>query len=612
MRRMGALFGWSSIAVLLGIVLWLGYTRVSTCQAFLWFGPNLVRNPALLAEAGGTLPAGWHALAPGAVLRGPAIDGQGFDLDGDGRGLQLLGIANAATMPSIDVAVDTAYCISVRALSDARSATRARIRFDWLDPTDRVIRSALSPWQPVVRWTADAPPATWSTIAAVATAPSGARRLLAHIELASDDRVYLDMPIVRSGPWPLGQHIAAARVLAPPGVVRARPWPDGRQAAVSFSFDWETTMGGLVHSRSLDDPLADEDPVLRGLRMRRGVTTTMELFDVYDVRATYYANGYNFLDGNPDGRTFMGDPTFRWADTAGGWPNDIWLKTPWFAPDPLGTSASHPAWYFGDLIDPLRAAGHDVQSHTFSHLHGGLATLDEWRADLTAWREIAAERGVPPARSLAFPWSSSAGMTDAAWNALADAGITSVTRTHWSPAQPQYHLVSAAAAQCRPVPGHERITACPDFYLTEARAGLALEQLRHIIDVGGMTDFWAHTEEVVSDAQIAAWRMVVAAAANRRDLGQIWIAPLAEIADRAHAVAALTIEPLPAGADGAIRARITNASPADLPGLTLELPERVRQARCDGAILDAAAIRDRLVIIDLAAGQQCELNAWLP
>ena len=69
MRRMGALLGWGSITVLLGIVLWLGYTRVSTCQAFLWFGPNLMRNPSLLADAGGTLPAGWRALAPGAVLR---------------------------------------------------------------------------------------------------------------------------------------------------------------------------------------------------------------------------------------------------------------------------------------------------------------------------------------------------------------------------------------------------------------------------------------------------------------------------------------------------------------------------------------------------------------
>src|SRR5512138_1795978 len=91
----------------------------------------------------------------------------------------------------------------------------------------------------------------------------------------------------------------------------------------------------------------------------------------------------------------------------------------------------------------------------------------EWRADFDAWREAAAARGVPIARSLAFPWSSSAGMSDDNWRELEAAGITSVTRTNWS--QPAYRLADRDTWHCRPVPGHERILACPDFYLIAGR-----------------------------------------------------------------------------------------------------------------------------------------------
>src|SRR3954465_4572087 len=105
--------------------------------------------------------------------------------------------------------------------------------------------------------------------------------------------------------------------------ISINPWPNGYRAALSFSFDWETAMGGLIHSRSIDDPNAIQDPIARGLRMREGITTTLDLFRPHGIRATYYATGYNFLLGNTARRQFMNNPTFVWADntTSHKWPN---------------------------------------------------------------------------------------------------------------------------------------------------------------------------------------------------------------------------------------------------------------------------------------------------
>jgi hypothetical protein len=393
-----------------------------------------------------------------------------------------------------------------------------------------------------------------------------------------------------------------------PSPVQIEPWPNGYRAALSFSFDWETTMGGLIHSRS-DDPNSVENPEARGLRMREGITTTLRLFQPLGIRATYYANGYNFLLGNAERRQFMGDPTYQWANKANGWPSDTWKTTPWFAKDPYSTIESRPAWYFGDLIAPLQRAGQDIQSHTFSHFSGGDASTADWQSDLQTWRAIAAERNVPPARSLAFPWSRSNGLSYADSDAIEAGGITSVTRTNWNPKQPQYRLVSTEDPHCRPVPGHERILACPDFYLhSQETAAQAIELIDRTIAVGGMIDVWAHTEEVTSPEQIAAWGQVVSYAAQQRDAGKLWIAPLADIADWQAAVAELKIEnvELKNRADGSMLSfTLTNGSNRDLNGVTVTLPFIPKQITVNGQILNS-----QFSILNLPAGQTLEVQAW--
>lgn len=593
-----------SLACLLAFGLMAARERMGRCAPVPLLTQALPLNGTFaVTTPGDQLPAGWSAAAPGALLRGPAVDGQGFDLDGDGRALQLVGIANHLSTPPIAVTPGAFYCVGLYALSDTGAPTRARPVFVWHTADDQVLGYTPMPWQTVALWTPAAPPRDWAHIAGSARAPVGAAFLRVQIEPAADDRIYLDGVVAQQTLWGESGVLAAAGTPA----VQVLPWPAGARAAVSFSFDWETTMGGLIHSRSLDDPYADVDPELRGLRMRAGITTTLQMFAAYDIRGTYYANGYNFLDGNLERRTFMSDPTFAWATRENGWQTDIWPTTRWFAPDPFGTVESHPGWYFGDLIAPLRATRQDIQSHTFSHLYAGLAAPSELRTDAHAWNTVAAEQRVAPARSLAFPWSSSAGMRDAAWHELVRAGITSVTRTNWNPRLPQYHLVDAREPHCRPVPAHPSILACPDFYVTEQRAMLALEQVDRVIAAGGALDFWTHTEEVVSPGQIAAWRSVVRYAAERRNSGELWIVPLRELAARQQATAQVQASLRPAGA--ALRLTLTNASTMHLDDLTLRFAMPVGRIGAPDDV-QARLIAPDMLLLDLRPGQRVEVLLW--
>jgi hypothetical protein len=397
---------------------------------------------------------------------------------------------------------------------------------------------------------------------------------------------------------------------------------------VAFTFDWETAMGGLVHSRSEGDPVAEvriqdsefrstgnadatsdePDYVLRGLRMREGVTTTIELFRPYGVRATYFATGYNFLDGNTAQRRFMGDPTFAWATTDNRWLSDRWANTPWFVDDPYGTAASHPAWYFGDLVKPLRDAGHEIQSHTFSHFYGGFVDSATWRSDLEAWNEVAAAKGVSSPHALAFPWSGSAGMSDANWSMLEAAGVRAVTRLS---KQVQYNLFPRNAEgfvgepRCRLLPGHN-ILACPDFYLRPDSAEQAIEQIERAIVVDGMIDLWAHTEEVVSPEQIAAWDEVVRYAATHE---HIWVAPFSEIAAWQRGLAAVRIEAHQADVS-ALSFTLANTGEYDLIGLTLHAPFAIGRATVNGDEYSPSLVQGSTVRFDLGAAHQLEVMVW--
>lgn len=604
-RTIAILLVLAGVAAAAGLA-WAVQRRQAACLPTPVLAAELLPNATLAPDAASpNQAAGWgYRTSSGVALQQPSR-GQGFDLDGDDRALQLIGIANYVETPAIPVQPGRSYCFSGFALTDQadKGATRVQPLLRWLDAAGAEIGTSAGDWQPVALWQPGA--SSWSALRAAGRAPDGAAQLRVRLQPAADNRLYLDAMHVRTTS-------AAPPPAEPPRPlpITIQPWPDGYAAALSFSFDWETTMGGLVHSRSLaaEDPNNAEDPRERGMRMRQGITTTLELFRSYNLRATYYATGYNFLSGNTERRSFMGDPSFSWASPANGWKSD-WSGRPWFGSDPYGSIASAPDYYFGDLIAPLLAAGHDIQTHTFSHLYGGYASPAQWQADFAAWQQVAGRQGVAAPRSLAFPWSGSGGMSDANWRALEDAGITSVTRTNRS--QSQYQLMRPENPHCAPVPGHARILACPDFYLTARSANQAITLLNSTIAAGGMIDLWAHTEEVTTPAQIAAWAQVVRAAAAQRDAGRLWIAPLAEIADWQAGLAKVNVQRVELnGTDTANRLAfsITNAHDRGLHGLAIDLPFIVGKCIVNGLELNTQ--HTTRLTLNLAAGQMVEVQAW--
>jgi hypothetical protein len=269
---------------------------------------------------------------------------------------------------------------------------------------------------------------------------------------------------------------------------------------------------------------------------------------------------------------------------------------------------SDPGWYFGDLVPILLGANQDIQSHTFSHMYAGFATPAELKADAAEWNRIAAKVHVPAAVSLAFPWSGSAGMSDTAWQDLEAAGISLVTRTNRS--QRQYQLVHAEDVHCQAIPGHEAILACPDFYLTTRSAPQGIGLIDRAIQYGGVIDLWAHTEEVTTPEQIAAWGQVVQYAGQRQSDGTLWIAPLAEIANWQRARDQLRITQVSAaGPATPLIIRVQNTSQHDLNRLTLQAPFALARWELDGLVQPLGVPMDRL-IFDLKAGQTRELTLW--
>ncbi len=574
--------------------------RTARCAYVPFLAENLLPNADLSQPGRDTpMPQGWQAAAPGAM------PGQ-FALDGDQHSLHLMGIANFIRTPPVPVTPGRSYCFTGHAItdSDKGSPTKVRLRFQWRDTQGNVVAEDDSAWQPVVLWQKEAPPDQWAHLAAAFRAPPDAATLHVQIHPASDDRIYLDVMHVRQGGAAPARVAMAANA---PDMLVVQPWPDGHRAALSFTFDWETTMAGLIHSRSVGDPYTDTDPLVRGHRMREGITTTLELFQPHQIRATYYAAGYTFLLSNTTRMQFMDNPTYTWATTENRWTTDRWTTTPWFAPDPYGTVQSHPAWYFGDLVPRLQQAGQDIQSHTFSHFYGGFVQTADWQDDLATWQRVAAARGVAPARSLAFPWSSSGGMSYADWDALEAAGITSVTRLS---DQTQYNLFPRDAGglveepRCIPLPGHERILSCPDIYLTPASVERVIQQIEHTREVGGAIDVWAHTEEVITAEQRAAWQRVVNDAAAQPD---IWIAPLSAVADWQQAVAQVRVQAQP-GAAPPHTLTVTNASNRPMSGLTVRAAVALERATLDGQPVALQA--DGTMLLDMEPQQSVEVALW--
>jgi peptidoglycan/xylan/chitin deacetylase (PgdA/CDA1 family) len=398
---------------------------------------------------------------------------------------------------------------------------------------------------------------------------------------------------------PAGAAYASVSLALPPGAlvdtIRFQPLDGGRldalpnyaKAALAFSFDFETAMGGLIHTRGGQTDHDVSDAVARGMLMRSGANFLRQLFAAYDTRATFYVNGYNFLTGNTLRRQFVGNPTYtRYTATTAGFASDYWATHPWYGDDPFGTEETNPAWYFGSLTKQLAQDGHDIENHTFGHLflHAGI-TAQQLDDDLTAWDAVAKENGFAPAHSFAFPWGASNSLTAEYYAVLAKHGITNVTR---------YYDQKPGTYAIQSVPVYPQIKVVPDQELID-RAGDEESAMRGIdmaLATGGVFSLWTHPEDIATPAAQAIWGRVVAYAADRRSLG-LWVAPVTTITNFVDARDQLRVSSVRIGGTTTLTVRDTGQAGVNDATLTLPgVPKQVSWMGGAGARdLNGARIR---------------------
>lgn len=514
---------------------------------------NLLANPLFSLDTSTKLPFSW--VVSGTVT--PATDNQ-----------VLLAPGAQLSSSVVPVEAGAGYWYMVQLLSGKAitGSDRARVRVLWLD---RSLGKDLS-WNDSLVSPADVSEILSSAFrGAEYTAPQGAANLRFEITNLGALPLYVRAPYLARRGVNVEQH------------------PNGALGALAFSFDWESAMGGAVHSQgaAVPDPSAAAE---HGLRMRQGADWLNSLFVSNNISATFYATGYNLLDGNTQKRKFNGDPTYKWARTKYNWASDYWATRPWFSYDPYGTYKTDPAWYFGDQTRRLLAAGQEVAPHTFAHIYVRGSDVTEMATDLTEWEKAAKAIGVPAATTFAFPWRSSNSLNADMYDLLYRHGIRAVTRIYAPDIRDQYTVAA--------VEKYPNIAVMPDFLLG-APASTANEEaggapigpeagLRVISETlarRGTTSFWTHPEQLGDDPSLAntrqAWQTVIAAAARERDNGRLWIGTVADITAYQTAVMSVTTQ-LDNGflGFGGWKVRVTNGSGKELRGVTLTLPADVRRA----------------------------------
>lgn len=355
--------------------------------------------------------------------------------------------------------------------------------------------------------------------------------------------------------------------------------PNGAQGALAFSFDWESAMGGAIHSRGMTvhDPKGAAE---HGQAMRDGAAWLNKLFNQHNIKATFYATGYNLLDGNTQRREFSGNPTYKWAriGNGSGWDTNWWLTHTWYSDDPFGAIQTDPAWYFGDQTRTLLQAGHEIAPHTFGHLYVRGAKPQELATDMDEWLSAAKSVGVPAPTTFAFPWRSSNSLTADFYKVLGDRGIRAVTRIYAPDMKDQYTVGAVGV--------YPDISVMPDFLLgAESAVGgegagapitgeQGIQVITETLSRRGATSFWQHPEQLapgMKDIQ-AAWTQVVSAAAQERDKGRLWIATVADITAYPRDVMSVTVSLSKEWLGGTWKIHVNNALDKPISGVTITLP----------------------------------------
>ncbi len=478
---------------------------------------------------------------------------------------------------------------------------QVQVRMLWFDPAHDVLS-----WNDSPEWTVPGDTSYTNEpqfhTAAYAAPPNAA---YLRLQIRNANPLYLTQPETSSNTtiW------ITQPKLSPEGIY-VESHPNATSGSLAFSFDWETAMGGAIHSKG-DANHDVAGAAQHGLDMRQGAGWLNDLFVTNHISATFYSTGYNLLDGNTEHLTFNGDPTYTWASPKNGWGSDYWLTHPWFSDDPFGTYQTDPAWYFGDQTRALLAAGHEIGSHTFAHIYVRGSNPQELATDLDEWIKYAALAGVPPPTTFAFPWRSSNSLTKEFYDVLYGRGIRTVTRLYAPDLKDLYTLGNAIVyTDIKQAQLYPDMAVMPDFLLgsPSANAGeeagggsttrdQGLNIIQEVLARRGTTSFWQHPEQLADDPSFegvrATWTDVVEAAARERDNGRLWIATVADITAFQHDVMSVTSTLQPPGIfGGKWQIEVRNNSGKELHGVTLTLPGEAASAIDQGGTVQSVSHPD--------------------
>lgn len=397
--------------------------------------------------------------------------------------------------------------------------------------------------------------------------------------------------------------------------IKVEPYRNFYEAALAFTFDHETSF-----RRNFDEMIWIKKIKVRieelynflfyprfslswpygcGLGHRIGAENIKKIFDKYDVHGTWYCTGYALLFGNIQKKKFCNNPILSYATKEANFPQGAWWRSkyPSFYYDPFSNYKKNPEWYFGDQIKRFYESGEDIQSHTFSHLHIALETPDRVDIDLREWQNAAKKLGIPPAKSLAFPWGSFIYAIDKksgvrklhTWKYIDETAITKrisneicevlvkngikvVTRI------PRVHQ-KLNPYRINKIEKFPEIDIFPDTLFNTRTKNIEkyYEEVNMIIKNKGVGSFWCHPGDVFQRKEIKNFKLLVKYAKEKMEEGVLWIAPLTTIWQHLKDIKRLSISIQKI--DSKLLVLVKNNNHHPIKGVTIKTPFKIQSVK---------------------------------
>jgi len=320
------------------------------------------------------------------------------------------------------------------------------------------------------------------------------------------------------------------------------------RGAFVVSIDTELAWG-LAHRR---DGAEAVEEVHHFDREREVVAAILEVFERYDISATWAIVGHLFLDHCARGDDGRPHPEVLRPDYD-------WLDGDWFDVDPCSSLTEAPFYYGRDLVETIAACSVDqeIASHAFSHALIGDpgCSAEVFASELDACRTAAKDFDVE-LRSFVYPRNSIGHRS-----ALAAAGFTNYRGLRpptFAGSSGLGRRVSQLVDRVRPLRGSavwpeqvdDGLWNLPQTYMfapatTRARVPVGLWCRKPIARLAqarrerSLFHLWFHPYNVTAapERAVAALDRICAAAARARDKGTLDVLTMAQLADRLSAPA---------------------------------------------------------------------------